>query len=103
MSEIGKTLWQDFENTLCAEYERYCARHRKTPNHRGFLAFMTDRDLLECNRIRHYTVVSIYADTENTRASEAVHRLSDRFKISERTVYNILRREKEKIRNRSTR
>ncbi len=89
-----KALLDAFEQHLLTDFEAYCERQELPLSTSELLTFLLDQELLSPPRVRHYTVVKEYHYRRQPRyghKTSVVSLIADRFKLSERTIWNILR------------
>lgn len=94
MSDYRKSLIDCFESHLQKEYQEYCNRHHIDASIPGMITFMVDRQLIPESNIRKFAILRefhpVFEKTDQHKTS-AVEALADRFNLSERTVWSILR------------
>jgi len=97
MQESRKYILDKFQEHLHQSFEVFCERHdiKKSEDH--FIAFLIDQNLIATPQLQRFTVCKefekMYAEKGYTK-SIIVDMLANRFGISERTVWAILRRTK---------
>ena len=104
MSDIGKYMMERFTLSLIDNYNVYHEQHRfpyddileqyrinDTLN--SFITYLIDHRLIEESTIKRYTVLQEFTKIigEARHKTEAVNILSQRFNISERTIWNIMK------------
>ena len=95
--ETGKVLQDTFQETLCQDYREYCRRQDFEATPEGFVSYMIDKDIIPAVSIKRYTIRREYQKNhtkQSDKKTRTVHFLSDRFNISPRTVWAILKRER---------
>ena len=90
-----KLLLDRFQEHLRQQFEEYCRRHPlDQADDDRLLTFLIDRELISPTHIQRYTVLQefekVYPEQESHK-TRVVHTLADRFCISERTVWSILK------------
>lgn len=94
MEIYRKHILDKFQEHLRKNYIKHCERHEITPTDDQLLTFLIDQNLMSMNRIQQYTVIKeferLYPQQDNHK-TQTVLTLADRFSISERTVWNILK------------
>jgi AraC-like DNA-binding protein len=94
MSDYRKTLMDSFESHLEQEYQAYCSRHNLQLSVSGMITFIVDRKLIPDSHIRRFAILkefqSIFEENDRHKTL-TVEALADRFNLSERTVWTILR------------
>lgn len=94
MQEPRKYILDKFQQHLHQSFEVFCKRHdiKKTEDH--FIAFLIDQNLITTPQLRRFTVCKEFEkmclEKEYTK-SIMVDTLANRFSISERTVWTILK------------
>ncbi|MBK8967064.1 MAG: hypothetical protein R3D58_04780 [Saprospiraceae bacterium] len=90
-----KHILDRFQEHLQQDYEDYCRRHGIDSSAGfGLLTFLIDQELIPPVQIQRYTVRREFRQAypeQDFHKTQTVHRLADRFQISERTVWSILR------------
>jgi hypothetical protein len=69
------------------------------PTPSGIITYMIDKELIPVMKVRQFTVTKEFEDTyqaHNQHKTKTVYAISDKFNISERTVWNILKNNKNK-------
>jgi len=85
-----------FQDLLQQEYSRFCDCQDQEHSLPVFITYLIDRELIPPVRIRQYTIGKEFDrlyDAATGKKSQIVRRLSERYNISERTVWTILRKE----------
>lgn len=94
MSDYRKTLIDCFESHLEREYHAYCRRHQIPESISGMITFIVDRNLIPDSHIRRFVILKEFQplyEKNDQHKSITVEALADRFNLSERTVWSILR------------
>lgn len=89
-----KYLLDRFQTHLINKYASYRDRHNIADPIGGLVTFMIDQELISEKNIKHYTVLLEFEDIyphEAFHKTRTVIALADRFNISERTVWGILK------------
>ena len=94
MEEPRKYILDKFEQYLQQGFEGYCERHgiQQTPGQ--FITFLIDQDLISLTHLQRFTVLREFEKInkeEQFPKTLAVDTLANRFRISERTVWSILK------------
>ena len=99
MSNYRKLLNDQFEEHLTQEYRSYCNRQNLEETMSGLVTYIIDRELIPEMNIKRYTILRefdpIYKKNENHKTS-AVEILADKFNLSKRTIWSILKRKNKK-------
>lgn len=95
MEELPKKSIMDrFQEHLHSNFETFCNRHGIEQTQGQFITFIIDQNLIERSLIQRYTVLKEYekicAEHQYTKTL-IVEVLSNRFHISTRTVWSILK------------
>lgn len=94
MEEPRKYILDRFQEHLHSGFEVFCTRHGIEKTHDQFITFLIDQDLITSSHLQRFTVLKEF---EKICAEQAgpktlvVDTLANRFRISERTVWSILR------------
>ena len=95
--ESRKYLLDKFQEHLRAAYEAYCARHELESTNEQFITFLIDQELISPTHLQRYTVIQEFEKLKSEQQypkTHAVDTLANRFHLSERTVWNLLRQPK---------
>jgi len=90
-----KYILDEFQVHLDLSYKNYCNRHKVEPHIEHFTRYLIDQNLLDTVTIRKYTIIREYNKlrrNSRTAKTENVRLLADRFHISERSVWAVLKR-----------
>lgn len=94
MAENRKRILDAFESHLFQNYTNYCQRQGEQPTTDGMITFLIDNNLIPAVAIKRFTILQefdkLYPLKENHK-TKTVYALSDKFNISERTIWNILK------------
>lgn len=94
MQESRKYILDKFEQYLQQGFEHYCNRHGIEQSPGQFITFLIDLDLISLTHLQRFTVLREFEKInkeEHYPKTLAVDTLANRFHISERTVWSILR------------
>lgn len=95
MEENRKMLLDTFQDHLLHSYRSYCETHQLPISTEGFIVYLIDQDLIPFVKIKRFTLLRVF-DEEfpkcNHHKTNTVKRLAVRFNISERGVWNVLKR-----------
>jgi len=94
MEEPRKYILDKFEQYLQQGFEGYCKRHSIEQTLGQFITFLIDQDLISLSHLKRFTVLREFErimDEQHFPKTLAVDTLANRFRISERTVWSILR------------
>ena len=94
MQEPRKYILDKFQQHLSRSFEVFCKRHgiEKTDDH--FITFLIDQNLITTPQLRRFTVCKEFEKMcleKEYPKSIMVDTLANRFSISERTVWTILK------------
>lgn len=94
--EVNRKLLLDtFQDYLLDSYQSYCETQQLPMTTKGFLIYLIDRDLIPFVKIKRFTLLKVF-DEElvncNHHKTNTVKRLALRFNISERGVWNVLKK-----------
>ncbi len=91
-----------FEQSLKKSWDQYRTTHNLEDSSSEFIAFLIDRQFIKTTTIRRYAILkefqSNYSDKKLNK-SKVVQLLSDKYLISSRSIWNILREHKGKFRD----
>lgn len=94
MEEPRKYILDRFEEHLHRGFEVYCTRHGIENNHRQFVTYLIDQDLISRSHLQRYTVQKEFEKIcveQHGPKTLLVDTIANRFMISERTVWSILK------------
>lgn len=93
MEPYRKQLIEKFQRHLQTNFKTYCERHGISETGEELLTYLIDNDLISVPNLQKYTVVREFEliIRQNPGKTQAVSRLADRFSISPRTIWGILR------------
>jgi hypothetical protein len=96
-SELNrKQILDNFQERLLNGYEDYCEMHHLKPNFEGMITYIIDQDLINPSVIQKYTILKEFqtrlkGDIDRGQKTQTVEVLADRFNLSTRTVWSILK------------
>lgn len=91
-----KLILDAFEQRVSKGYLEYCAAHTLPPDLNGLITYIIDQDLIPPPLIQKYTLQKEFMDQFNGdrgQKTQMVENLADKFNLSSRTVWNMLKRE----------
>ena len=93
MEPYRKQMLDKFQHHIQTNFSTYCKRHGIQESGAELITYLFDNELLSLPHLQKYTVIKEYEEitTESVKKTQAVSRLSDRFSISTRTVWGILK------------
>ena len=94
MEEPRKYILDRFQEHLYSSFESFCTRHGIEQTHSQFVTFLIDQDLISQSHLQRYTVLREFEKISTEQSypkTLVVDTLANRFRISERTVWSILR------------
>lgn len=94
-----KQILDLFENQLFQSYEDYCQKHGLQPDYKGLITYIIDQELINPSTIQKYTVLKAFHDQcvdIRGQKTQTVEVLADRFNLSSRTIWSILKSEVKK-------
>jgi hypothetical protein len=99
MNELRKYLLDKFQEYLCENFKDYCQRHGlDSKDQITLLNFIIDQDLITPTNLMRYTLNNefriLYPALDHHKTL-TVNTLANRFSISERTVWSVLKGAKE--------
>ena len=89
-----KQILDLFEEQLFVSYEDYCKKHNMRPDHRGLITYIIDQELINPSVIQKYTVLKEFnarCPADRGQKTQTVEALADRFNLSSRTIWSILK------------
>lgn len=94
MSENRKSILDKFQQHLFVNYQQFCQRHNVAPSEHALVDFLIDQDLIPPVLMKRYAVVhefeNLFPKYEHHKTN-TVNVLADRFNISERSVWGMLK------------
>lgn len=94
MGEPRKFILDRFQEHLKASFETFCLRHNLEKNEQHLVTFLIDQDLIAPVQLQRFTVLKEFERISHEPGcpkTYVVDTLANRFCISERTVWNILK------------
>lgn len=94
MPVYQKKLMDNFFSIIQNDFKSYCERHNIQEDNETFLTFLFDLHLLNEAKIRRYTVLEAYEElntSPNFKKTRAVGLLAERFNITSRSVWNLIK------------
>jgi len=94
MTDNRKQLLDTFQQCLYDNYKDYCQRHELIQTSEGLIVFLIDQDLIPPKNIKGYAVINEFEkikEQKEGKKTRLVELLSDRFNLSERSVWGILK------------
>lgn len=97
-NEVRKHLLDLFQSHLLADFQAYCSLHGQEASNAALTTFLIDRELIPRTAIQSYAVqqeaAKLMAQTGEgvMSKSQAVSIVAHRFGITERTVWNMLKK-----------
>lgn len=94
MGEPRKFILDRFQEHLKASFEAFCLRHGIEKNDQQLVTFLIDQDLIAPVQLQRFTVLKEFERINHEPSypkTYLVDTLANRFCISERTVWNILK------------
>lgn len=97
--ESRKFILDKFQNHIHDGYNAYCVRHGLKKTEDLFITYLIDQDLISPTHLQRYTILKEFEQLcaqNSCPKTQAVDTLANRFRLSERTVWSILREKKGK-------
>lgn len=97
--ETRKFIFDKFQDYVQEGYHDYCNRHGLSKTEDQFITFLIDQNLISRAQLQRYTIQREFeqlCDQYKLPKTRAVDTLSDRFMLSDRTIWNLLREKKDK-------
>ncbi len=94
MEAPQKYILDRFQEHLRSSFEGFCARHELEPSEGQFISYLIDQGLIPRTNLQRFTVLREFEKINTTQdypKSKLVGALANRFCISERTVWGILK------------
>lgn len=94
MGEPRKFILDRFQKHLQESFEAFCLRHDIEKSEQQLVTFLIDQDLIGSVQLQRFTVLKEFEymnQMPNCPKTQIVDTLANRFCISERTVWNILK------------
>ncbi len=99
MKVFNQILVEQFFTRLQQNYEGYCEVSKVDASLKNFLLYLIDNDLINESDIRKYTIINEFIEvhqTETIKKTNIVKRLSEKFRISDRAIWSMLRKSNKK-------
>jgi len=99
MKAFNQILVEQFFTRLQQNYEGYCEVSKVDATLKNFLLYLIDNDLINESDIRKYTIVNEFLEVHQREAlkkTNIVKRLSQKFHISDRAIWSMLRKSDKK-------
>lgn len=94
MEAYRKRIIDRFQDHLNQNFKNYCKRHGIERTDDQLITFLIDQNLISITHIQRYTVLrefeKLYPE-QDYHKTQTVNVLADRFSISKRTVWSILK------------
>ena len=90
-----KQIFDKFEEHVFENYVKYCTQHQLPCSLNGLIAYLIDFEIIPQKAIQRYTILNefeVLYPKEQFQKTKTVVSLADRFNISERSVWSILKR-----------
>lgn len=91
---MRKNLMDSFETHLEVNFREYCTKHCISNNEKMLLSYLIDQGIVSESNIRRYAIIKefqrIFPHVEGQK-SKAVSAIADRYAVSERTIWNIIK------------
>jgi hypothetical protein len=84
-----------FQEYLMEEYSQFCSNHNLPDSNANFLTYIIDSNLIQGHALNHFTIRKEYMRLQQDhtyKKTESVRILANRFNLSERTIWNALRK-----------
>lgn len=94
MQEPRKYILDRFQQHLCRSFDTFCNQHNIEKTDSQLVTFLIDQDLISPSHLQRYTVLREFehiSAEQQCPKTQAVDALANRFRISERTVWTILK------------
>lgn len=93
-----KNLLDKYQEYLWQDYVAYCKRQQIDEDFQGFITYIIDKGHISDLHIKRFTVLREFdplrQEQQTRHKTHAVEVLADRFNLSERTIWNILKHKK---------
>ena len=83
-----------FQDQLFNSYQDYCTKQGLAPNFSGLITYIIDQDLINPGIIQRYAVLKEFQarfEGDRGQKTQMVELLADRFNLSTRTVWSIVK------------
>lgn len=94
-----KQILDLFESQLLQEYKAFCDHHQIQLDFKGLITYIIDQDLINPQIIQKYTVLRTFHArklAQRGAKTQMVEEIADRFNLSARTVWSILKQDDKK-------
>ncbi|NJL74474.1 MAG: hypothetical protein HC892_04965 [Saprospiraceae bacterium] len=91
---IKKQLLDKFSEIVTQKYQHYCEMHQIDSNdEQNIITYLIDHQIIKPKTIKDYTISHEYEAlvATNQQRTQSVKKLADRFAISERAVWLVLK------------
>lgn len=95
MLDSKKHIFDDFQKYLVTDFQNYCQRHEYKISHDRFVTFLIDKGLIPESAVCRYTVQREFeriTAAQKAQKTKTVLKIHDKYHISEKTIWNVLRR-----------
>ncbi len=92
-----KQIVDVFCQSLNEEFEVYCTRHGVEASFESFITYAIDFNFIPNSTIQHYAILKTFEEMKHRpdmKKTEQVNQLADRFNLTSRSIWNILRKTK---------
>jgi len=92
-----KQLVEEFCDRIKSDFNNYCEQFERANTRDHFITFLIDYELIPSKQIKDYTILRIF-DNEHPGSkskTQVVHELAQRFNLSARSLWSILRKKRE--------
>jgi hypothetical protein len=90
----GKQIFDIFQERLSRQYGQYCDYHKLESNIGGFITYLIDHELIDTLTVKRFAILYEFDDLyklNSYKKTQTVNDLADRFNLSARTVWSILK------------
>jgi hypothetical protein len=94
MSPVKKHLLDKYQYYLWSDYLAFCQRQNIEADLQDFITYIIDKGHVSETHIRRYTILKEFAPLYREQAqhkTNTVETLADRFSVSQKTIWNILK------------
>ncbi len=91
---IRKQLLDQFQKHLETNYADYCDRQSNEQDISGLVTYLIDQELIPASTLKRYTILKEFQkvySTQKHNKTQTVSLLAERFNLSERTVWSMLK------------
>ncbi len=95
MQETRKYLLDRFQEHVHQRFEAYCKKHDFKRTENGLITYLIDQELIPATDLQRYTILREFEQLhlqQSFQKTQVVGMLANRFHLSERTVWSILKR-----------